>query len=182
MKISEEYAKQLKIMHTGLGNKIGFGVEPAAKLVEVIKTYSIVTALDFGCGEGNMMARLTEMFPHLQIQGYDPGVERFSTLPESVDLIYSADVLEHIEPHLVDDTLKNLWKIGRYQYHNIACHPAKKTLPDGRNCHLIVEEPDWWLEKIKATIDPNCKITYTNVYHTFKKKRKGTHFEVVIIR
>jgi cyclopropane fatty-acyl-phospholipid synthase-like methyltransferase len=182
MQISEDYAKQLQMMHSGQGDKIGFGVEPAAKLVEVIKAYPIVTALDFGCGEGNMMARLTEMFSHLQIQGYDPGVERFSTLPEKVDLIYSADVLEHIEPHLLDDTLKNLWNIGRYQYHNIACHPAKKTLPDGRNCHLIVEEPDWWLEKIKSTIDPNSKITYTNVYHTFKKKRKGTHLEVVIVR
>jgi 16S rRNA G966 N2-methylase RsmD len=88
MQISEDYAKQLQMMHTGQGDKIGFGVEPAAKLVEVIKAYPIITALDFGCGEGNMMARLMELFPHLKIQGYDPGVERYSAFPESVDLIY----------------------------------------------------------------------------------------------
>jgi hypothetical protein len=33
----------------------------------------------------------------------------------------------------------------------VACYPAKKILPDGRNAHLSVHEPDWWIEKIKET-------------------------------
>jgi len=181
MKISEEYKHQLEIMHTEEKKRLGHGVEPAEKLVEIIKSYPINTVLDFGCGQGNMIVRLMELFPNLDIQGYDPGVERYSTLPTtSIDLIYSADVLEHIEPNHLVDTLKNLWSIGQYQYHNIACYPAKKKLPDGRNCHLIIEEPDWWLEKIKSTLDPSCKIVYDNVYHTFLKEKKCTHLEVVI--
>jgi trans-aconitate methyltransferase len=181
MKISEEYKHQLEIMHTAEKKRLGHGVEPAEKLVEIIKSYPINTVLDFGCGQGNMIVRLMELFPNLDIQGYDPGVERYSTLPTtSIDLIYSADVLEHIEPNHLVDTLKNLWSIGQYQYHNIACYPAKKKLPDGRNCHLIIEEPDWWLEKIKSTLDPSCKIVYDNVYHTFLKEKKCTHLEVVI--
>jgi hypothetical protein len=183
MIISEEYKNQLEIMHTAEKKRLGHGVEPATKLVDMINSYPITTVLDFGCGQGNMIVRLMEIFPNLKIQGYDPGVERYALLPTTpVDLIYSADVLEHIEPDHLVEVLKNLWNLGQYQYHNIACHPAKKKLPDGRNCHLIIEEPDWWIEKIKSTIDSNCKIIYTNVYHTFKKERKGTHLEIVIAR
>jgi hypothetical protein len=183
MIISEEYKNQLELMHTGRGEKIGYGIEPAVKLIETIKSYPITTVLDFGCGQGKMIIRLMEIFPNLKIQGYDPGVERYAVFPTTpVDLIHSADVLEHIEPDYLVDVLTKLWNLGQYQYHNIACHPAKKTLPDGRNCHLIIEEPEWWLEKIKSTLDPDCKLVYTNVYHTFGKKRKGTYLEVVIER
>jgi len=54
--------------------------------------------------------------------------------------------------------LDQLFSIGqKYQYHLIACHPAKKTLSDGRNAHLIIENPDWW--KVKM-IDPRWKIIH----------------------
>ena len=115
MIISEEYKNQLEIMHTAEKKRLGHGVEPAEKLVETIKSYPITTVLDFGCGQGNMMSRLAELFPNLKIQGYDPGVERYSKLPTTpVDLIYSADVLEHIEPDHLVDVLKNLWKLGQH--------------------------------------------------------------------
>jgi hypothetical protein len=34
----------------------------------------------------------------------------------------------------------------------IACYPAKKHLPDGRNAHLIVESPAWWREQLLANM------------------------------
>ena len=179
--ISKDYAEQLLKMHSGQ-KRIGFGLEPPNKLVELIKTYSISTILDFGCGPGNMMNRLKELLPDITVQGYDPGIEKCSIFPNSVDLIYSVDVLEHIEPKLLNDTLKNLWNTGKYQYHKIACHPAKKNLPDGRNCHLIVESPDWWLEKIKSTILVEHEITYTETYTSEYKKRKTMHFEIILIK
>lgn len=182
MEISKSYADQLKQMHSGQGTKIGFGVEPPKKLVEVISKYSPNTILDYGCGSGAMMNSINSLFPNVKITGYDPGVEKYSQFPNSVDLMYSADVLEHIEPFALEETLKKLWNTAKVHYHNIACHPAKKNLPDGRNCHLIIEQPDWWLNKIKSTIDSSWNITYTNVYHTFKKKRQGIHFEIVLVR
>lgn len=178
MIVTDEYAKQLQQMHSK--GVIGFGVEPPTKLVEILKTYPIKTVLDYGCGEGNMIAAIKNYFPNLEMYGYDPGVERFSSIPEKTDLVYSADVLEHFEPEFIDEGLKKLFAIAPIHYHNIACHPAKKTLPDGRNCHLIVEQPNWWLEKINSILDPSYKIVYTNVYHTYRKKRQGTHLEIVI--
>jgi hypothetical protein len=42
----------------------------------------------------------------------------------------------------------------------IACYPAKKLLPDGRNAHLIIESPIWWLDKIKDVFNKS-----TIIYH-----------------
>lgn len=180
MIITDEYAKQLQEMH---GRKIiGFGVDPPKKLVEIIQTNNISSILDYGCGEGNMISKIKEMFPNIEMFGYDPGIEHYSTIPEKTDLVYSADVLEHFEPTLIDEGLKKIFNIANIHYHNIACHPAKKTLPDGRNCHLIVEQPDWWLKKIKQNIDSTWNIVYTNIYNTYRKKRTGTHFEIVLIK
>lgn len=181
MKISQEYADQLKKMHSG-GKKLGYGDIPPYTLIGVIKSHSISSVLDFGCGHGTMMGRIKEIYPNLSIQGYDPGIEKYSIFPETVDLIYSTDVLEHIEPHLLDDTLNTLWHTGRCQYHKIACHPAKKNLPDGRNCHLIVESPNWWLEKIKSIINSKCNITHTMISNSIFKKREQHFLEIVTIK
>jgi hypothetical protein len=35
----------------------------------------------------------------------------------------------------------------------IACYPAKKHLPDGRNAHLIVESPDWWRKQLLTNMN-----------------------------
>lgn len=180
MIITDDYAKQLQQMHKK--GVIGFGVEPPTKLVEILKSYPIKSVLDYGCGEGNMIRAVQNLFPNLEMYGYDPGVEQYSSIPEKTDLVYSADVLEHFEPILIDDGLQKIFNIANIHYHNIACHPAKKSLPDGRNCHLIIEEPDWWLTKIKQNIDNSWNIIYTNTYNTFRKKRKGTHFEIVLIK
>jgi hypothetical protein len=32
----------------------------------------------------------------------------------------------------------------------ISLVPAKKTLPDGRNAHLILQTPDWWRDKLSS--------------------------------
>lgn len=182
MKITKEYADQLKMMHSGSAIKIGFGVTPPNKLIETIQQHKPKTILDYGCGSGNMMQAVKKLCTDVEPLGYDPGVEQYSQFPSKVDMIYSVDVLEHIEPDNLVSSLKVLWNTANLHYHNIACHPAKKTLPDGRNCHLIVENPDWWLSVIKSTLDDSWTITYTNVYNTFKKKRQGTHFEIVMVK
>jgi hypothetical protein len=67
----------------------------------------------------------------------------------------STDVLEHVEPVYLEETLKFLSTKSRYIYHQIACSPAKLILPDGRNAHLIIEGQEWWRQKF---LDLNYKI------------------------
>ena len=59
------------------------------------------------------------------------------------------DVLEHIEPHLLDNVLDDLKRVtAGVGVFTVNTGPAKKVLPDGRNAHLIQQPARWWLPKI----------------------------------
>jgi hypothetical protein len=49
--------------------------------------------------------------------------------------------------------------------------PARKRLPDGRNAHLIIEQPTYWKTLLQEHIDGEI------VYEMFGKKAK---FDVAI--
>jgi hypothetical protein len=153
--ISDSYKKTLKGIHDsspfGKRRKIP---RHAEKFIRTINAKSI---LDFGCGKGKLIETLKETFPKIEIIGYDPGSRDCNISLESVfvDLLMSTDVLEHVEPEHIDETLKFLSTRSKYIYHLIALSPAKLILPDGRNAHLIQESPTWWRSKF---LDLNYKI------------------------
>ena len=98
-----------------------------------------------------MISTLKEYFPNIQIDGFDPGNTSFQEFKkEKYDLVISTDVLEHIEPEYIDETLKFLKQKSRYFYHLIALQPSRLILPDGRNAHLILESADWWKKKFQV--------------------------------
>lgn len=149
MNISQEYIKELKTLH----EKKSFGISSKIpdEVINCIEKYNIKSLLDFGCGKGHTLEAFKKNFPNIECIGYDPAREGYNTLPESIDFIYSSDVLEHIEPDQLDDTLFDLYsRVNKAMYHLIACHPAKKALSDGRNAHLIIETPEWWRKKLTS--------------------------------
>jgi cyclopropane fatty-acyl-phospholipid synthase-like methyltransferase len=146
---TQKYVEQLKKLH----EKKSFGVSAKIpnEVIECFKKYEIKSLLDFGCGKGHTLEEFKRNFPDMECIGYDPAREGYNTLPNSVDFIYSSDVLEHIEPDQLDETLNDLHsRANKAMYHLIACHPAKKGLSDGRNAHLIIEKPEWWRDKLKS--------------------------------
>lgn len=167
--ISQDYVEELKILH----DKKTFGT--AARLpddfVELVNTKGIKSILDFGCGKGNTTTAIKEKWPNIKVYSYDPVTSPID-LPEQVDLVYSSDVLEHVEPNEIEQTLKNLFSISNHQYHYIACHLAKKTLSDGRNAHLIVEPGEWWEEKMKAQLGEEWKIQHSESKTKVGKTKK----------
>lgn len=176
MSISKQYSEDLKTLHKN--KAFGSTSEIPPEVIRCIAEYDIKTILDFGCGKGNVVVALKSQFPNLKVYGYDPGREGFDELPESVDMLFSSDVLEHIEPELLDETLADLARrTNKVMYHSIACHPAKKSLPDGRNAHLIIESPKWWKRKLESVLSwkqYNEKI----LEHTANVK-KGPPIEVI---
>lgn len=174
--ISEDYKKDLKKLHEN--KAFGDRAEIAKEVDRCIEEYNIKSILDFGCGKGNVMNALMVKYPYIQVYGYDPGREGYDKLPDNVDMIISTDVLEHIEPELLDETIKDLGRrTNKVMYHLIACHKSKKSLPDGRNAHLIVEKPDWWQNKLADVLGwkmYNHKVTE----HTAQPK-KGPPIHVV---
>lgn len=169
MEPTQEYIEELKLLH----KKKSFGVNANIPFIvtNYIENNEVKSLLDFGCGKGHALETFKQTFPNLKCIGYDPAREDCAILPKSVDFIYSADVLEHIEPNHLDDTLKDLYnRANKAMYHLIACHPAKKALSDGRNAHLIIEPPNWWRDKF---ISLGWRITDEFVKDAMTKPKKG---------
>ena len=142
-----------------------------------IEEKNIKSFLDYGAGKGHTSNTIKETYPNINLYSYDPAMFPIP-LPEQVELTYSSDVLEHIEPDLLVTTIQDLCnRSSRYQYHLIACHPAKKALSDGRNAHLIIEKPDWWKRKLEQLDD--WKIIHEEVTERHAKVKKGPPLHVV---
>lgn len=169
--ISDEYKRQLELMHQNkpsFGNRSGL----APEIEQCIERYGVTSILDFGCGKGFVPEIVRERYPDMEAWGYDPGQPAWNIMPDSVDMIYSSDVLEHVEPEEIDATLRDLARRCRkVQWHLIACHAAKKSLPDGRNAHLIVESPAWWRQKIESVLD--WRIAHDEIRTVQGKTRHG---------
>jgi hypothetical protein len=167
---SEEYLEELKKLHSK--KTFGLGKTIPKFLKKLLAENNINSILDFGCGKG--MPWTSFHCDTFTVYNYDPVTSPID-LPNAVDLVYSSDVLEHIEVAELDNVLSRLFTIGqKYQYHLIACHPAKKSLSDGRNAHLIIETPDWWRKKLQ---NDNWKIIHEDVldYNAVVKKGPPMH-------
>lgn len=143
--ISHEYAALNAQLHReNLAYGVGGGKHATTvlKLAESLKTRSI---LDYGCGKGYLAKAIP--FP---IWEYDPAVPGKQESPRPADLVISTDVLEHIEPDklpfVLGDLKRCVLKVGYFVIHT---GPAGKTLPDGRNTHLIQRDQQWWRVKLQ---------------------------------
>ena len=82
---------------------------------------------------------------------YDPAVDEFSAKPRGkFDGVICTDVAEHVPEDEVDVFLSDVFSHARkFVFITICTRPAKKLLPDGRNCHLTVKPATWWLRTIE---------------------------------
>src|SRR6056300_1081978 len=143
--LSEDYKQQLSKLHK---KAFGSGRDLHPEVKRLLDSGEVKSLLDFGCGKGLISNTIKEQYPNVTVYSYDPITSPIE-LPQKVDMILSSDVIEHIEPEYLDETLDSLFNIATtVQYHLIACSPAKKNLPDGRNAHLIIEKPEWWKNKL----------------------------------
>ena len=59
------------------------------------------------------------------------------------------DVLEHIPSQDIDWVLYKIFnKTKKYVFINVACYPAIALLPNGKNAHININNPQWWHKKI----------------------------------
>jgi len=121
-------------------------VRSAKYVVELANQTGLSDILDYGCGKGTLNDCM-----NIDIKEYDPCVEGKDTPPDPAEIVVCTDVLEHIEPDYLEDVLDDLQRLAtRHVLLVIATVPAGKTLPDGRNAHLIVEPAEFWLPKLMA--------------------------------
>jgi ubiquinone/menaquinone biosynthesis C-methylase UbiE len=122
------------------------------------------TLIDLGCGMGHAGKRLSKylhvflfdlVHQAVEVEGLpfiEGNIWDLSALPV-FDWVYCCDVLEHIPPERVDETLTGMARITRKGGIATVSHLPSPMSDFGiteRNeeLHLTVESSDWWTEKI----------------------------------
>jgi methyltransferase family protein len=147
--ISDEYRRMQQELHRNPHyGEASVGYAPL--VAEILEQVGATELLDYGAGKGRLGQALRQQFPKpLTIHHYDPAIPEWSTLPAPCRFVACIDVLEHIEPHLLDNVLDDLKRVtagvGVFTVHTGV---AAKFLPDGRNAHLTQQPPAWWLPKL----------------------------------
>ncbi len=147
--ITEPYREQNRLLHAARPDYGAYGHRWIEPVVALITRHAIASMLDYGAGKGTLIEALAPQFPLLTMTAYDPAVTAFAARPTPAELLVCGDVLEHIEPDCLDAVLDDIASLAlRFAFLVISTVPAKKTLPDGRNTHLIVQPMDWWLPQL----------------------------------
>lgn len=144
MLISEKYQALQEDLHKRYNYGRGVDSEECSKIVQTLISTD-KTVLDYGCGQGHLKSHLQ---PY-HVNEYDPCIEGKRAEPEASDVVVCADVLEHIEPELLENVLAHIASLSkRFVILVIATNPSNKVMLDGRTAHLIVEGPAWWRQRL----------------------------------
>ncbi|NKB44998.1 MAG: hypothetical protein GKS03_12045 [Alphaproteobacteria bacterium] len=125
------------------------GAKYVKDVIMIAEANGYKTVLDYGCGKGEFKAGLEYLQNPLVVHEYDPAIPGKDKEPPRRDMVLCSDVLEHVEPELLDNVIAHIATKGEVAYFIIAMTLAEKNLPDGRNAHLTVEQAPWWLKKLE---------------------------------
>jgi len=170
--ISPDYRKVLAWEHNNTPGQWGHTAE--MHVSEIIQhADGRLNWLDYGAGSGGLSRAVSAMHQGIfSISEYEPSREN-SSIPEPAEFVVCIDVLEHVEPDLIHYVLDDLQRVTIDKgFFTISCRPAKKVLHDGRNAHLIIESPEWWMPLL------SCRF---NIYST-KYDTRDKNLKVVVYK
>lgn len=135
------------------------------RIKRLVEATGAKTILDYGAGKGkqyrpqkivvdgeHVADGIAEYWDVDEVRCFDPGYAPHSALPAGrFDAVVCTDVLEHCPEEDLPWILDEIFGYARlFVYLNVACFPARKTLPNGENAHVTVRPPEWWRALIAA--------------------------------
>src|ERR1700686_4301130 len=145
--ISDDYRTLLRKMREVKPDFGTYGHKNSGNVAEFAASECARSILDYGSGSGSLAQQLRRTTNH-DVFEYDPAFH--DDVPHQCGMVACVDVLEHVEPDKLDAVLDHIWELARQcAYLAISNAPARAVLPDGRNAHLIVESPHWWMKKLQ---------------------------------
>jgi hypothetical protein len=143
--ISKEYLELQQKLHENK-NYGTASIKQAPLVKQIFEKNNFMSISDYGAGKKNLQKALFNIgLKDFKYLPFDPAFPEYGN-PEPADLVCCIDVLEHIEPEYLDNVMADLKNIIiNAGFFTIATIPARKTLVDGRNAHLIIKPTNWWL-------------------------------------
>ncbi|WP_155728128.1 hypothetical protein [Prochlorococcus marinus] len=155
--ISDSQVKLNASLHTNDKNfgartdGAGTALHLSMALIKLKESGLCQSILDYGTGKGFLVKQLQQELPtDILVRGYDPAILEYKDKPQSPsDIVTCLDVLEHIEMNSIDYVLRDIRALtARICYLVIDLQPAVKKLADGRNAHILLAPPDWWVSRV----------------------------------
>jgi 2-polyprenyl-3-methyl-5-hydroxy-6-metoxy-1,4-benzoquinol methylase len=147
MLITPEYRELNRRLHQE-NEHYGTSGKNWREAVRELSEYGRLRVLDYGCGRCTLSKALG---PAYRVTNYDPCIEGLDTPPEPHDVVVCGDVMEHVEPDLVMNVLREVRRLCKVRgLFVIGMQPAKKTLADGRNAHLSLHTQEQWVALLTA--------------------------------
>lgn len=148
--ISEDYRRLQQKLHENPNYGVA-SLQYGQAVKQLAQQVGATSISDYGAGKQNLRVALEKAgLIVTDYRPYDPAFPEYGEA-RSADLVCCIDVLEHIEPELLDNVLDELARLTvGHGFFTVHTGPAMKVLADGRNAHLIQEPPDWWLPKFAA--------------------------------
>jgi hypothetical protein len=164
--ISPEYKAQQEHLHATTNYGIA-SIKYAHLVTSIINKLEVQHLLDYGSGKMMNLGKHIKPNHPIKYQAYDPAVEDLSGAPVPAEMVACIDVLEHIEPEFLDNVLDHLASLTEaVAFLTIHTGPAGKTLPDGRNAHIIQQPMEWWLPKILQRFElQTIQQTHANAFY-----------------
>jgi hypothetical protein len=157
--------------HKALHKDLSYGLDGrkhkavVEKLSQSMKTPSI---MDYGCGKGTLSSSLP--FP---VWEYDPAIAGKDNVPRPADLVICTNVLQMVEPEMLDNVLGDLVRCTRVcLFAVIETGPSDRVLPDGRNLNLIQKDKDWWHKKLDEYFNIGTLLQAGSDLHCVLEPRK----------
>ncbi|QWD75658.1 hypothetical protein ICV32_07445 [Polynucleobacter sp. MWH-UH24A] len=171
--ITNDYLQQQRRLHQNPNYGLA-SLSFAPIFADVMRQTGCSSVSDYGAGKKRLLEGLQKagVNPSLYLP-YDPVFPEYGE-PQSADLVCCIDVLEHIEPELIDNVILELSNITtKLGFFSIHMGPAGKTLEDGRNAHLIQKPSSWWLKKF---------INYFEILHLQTHQMMGNGIWILVTR
>jgi hypothetical protein len=157
VRITPEYLEMQRHMHHNCARYGNSAAQHAARVfmaaAQIHRQIGVCSVLDYGSAGGLLKKSIEKAFPSIpgiDIAEYDPCVDGKDSDPAPADLLYCGDVLEHVEPECIRAVMEHIASLTKHLgIFVIALTEAKKTLPDGRNAHICLQKPNWWLSWLR---------------------------------
>lgn len=165
---TDEYYEQAKELHQRLPKYGANGHKWVHGLKAMIKRYGGDSILDYGCGKGTLKAAYDGICGSLPFYRYEPCIEPIVDERQPCDIVMCTHVLEHIEPHLLDDVIHDIARLTKK-----ACfisvsysYDSHKKLSDGRDSNLVVLKPEEWHNRLTSITDMKSIMVERRVFRT----------------